>query len=136
MALDETPTSGDSGHVGDHQNLHIAYNRAVYVQSVGNSGTSLTITANSSGSTKRITLNGNCTFTLAGATSGELCVLELVLTQDGSGSRSVTWPAAVKWPGGSAPTLSTTAGAVDRVVVSTYDGGTTWYGDLVGRAYA
>jgi hypothetical protein len=106
------------------------------VHAVGNSGTSLTITATTTGPVKTITLTGNCTFTLAGATSGRATYLELVLTQDGTGSRTVTWPAAVKWSDGDAPTLSTAAGAIDRVVLTTYNGGTTWFGDLVGTGYA
>lgn len=135
MALPDV-SIGSSGHVAHHDLLHSTYNRDVMVHSVGNSGTSLTITANDSGTTKLITLNGNCTFTLAGATNGELCSLELTLTQDGTGSRVVTWPGSVKWPSGTAPTLSTAAGAIDRVVLSTYNGGTAWYGDLVGKGYA
>lgn len=129
-------TAGDSAHVAHHDTLHAEHNRGQLVHSVGNSGTSLTITAGSSGNTKLITLNGNCTFTLAGATTGELTALVLVLTQDGTGSRTVTWPASVKWAGGSAPTLSTAAAKVDRVALETYDGGTTWYGDLIGLGYA
>jgi hypothetical protein len=106
------------------------------VHTVGNSGTSLTLDASSaSGWIKTITLNGNCTFTLTGATAGQLTQLELVLTQDGTGSRTVTWPASVKWSGG-APTLSALAASVDRILLSSYNGGTTWYGDVIGKAYA
>lgn len=105
------------------------------VHVIGNSGTALTIDASSaSGWVKTITLTGNCVFTLSGAVSGRATTLELILTQDGTGSRTVTWPAAVKWSGG-APTLSTAAGAVDRVVLVTYNNGTTWLADLVGKGY-
>jgi hypothetical protein len=108
----------------------------VLVHAVGNSGTALTLdAASASGYVKTITLTGNCTFTLTGATAGQVAALELILTQDGTGSRTVTWPASVKWAGG-APTLSTAAAAVDRIVLTSYNGGTTWYGDLVGRGYA
>lgn len=110
--------------------------QAPLVHAVGNSGTSLTIDASStSGYIKTITLTGNCTFTLTGAVAGRATTVELVLTQDATGSRTVTWPASVKWPGG-APALSTTAAAVDRLVLTSYNGGTTWYGDLIGKAYA
>lgn len=111
-------------------------NTANFVQAVGNSGTALTIDASStSGLAKTITLNNNCTFTLTGATSGQVASLELILKQDATGSRTVTWPASVKWSGG-APTLSSAANAVDRIVLASYDGGTTWYADLVGKNYA
>lgn len=106
------------------------------VHAVGNSGATLTLDASvSSGTVKTVTLTANCTFTLAGAVAGRVTALELVLTQDATGSRIVTWPASVRWAGG-APTLSTAANAVDRIVLVSYNGGTTWYGDLIGKAYA
>ena len=37
----------------------------------------------------------------------------LMLTQDGSGSRTVTWPAGIAWSGGTAPTLTTAANKTD-----------------------
>ena len=51
-------------------------------------------------------------------------------TQDGTGSRTVGgWPSGVKWPGGTAPTITTTATTgVDIVALKTFDG-TTFYGD-------
>jgi hypothetical protein len=67
--------------------------------------------------------------------AGRACSIEIVLTQDGTGGRAVTWPSSAKWSGG-APTLSAAAGAIDRLVVTSYNGGTTWFGDLVGKAYA
>jgi hypothetical protein len=106
------------------------------VHAVGSSGAALTIDASSSsGWVKTITLTANCTFTLTGAVAGRATTLELVLTQDATGSRAVTWPASVRWSGG-APTLSTAASAVDRVVLTSYNGGTTWLADLIGKAYA
>jgi hypothetical protein len=106
------------------------------VHAVGSSGSALTLDASATaGAIKTITLTANCAFSLTGAVSGTAATLELIVTQDGTGSRVITWPAAVKWSGG-APTLSTTGGATDRIVLTTYNGGTTWYGDLVGKAYA
>jgi hypothetical protein len=107
------------------------------VHVVGNAGSSLTLDASSaSGWVKTLTLNSpNCTLTLTGTVASSVTTLELVLTQDGTGNRSLTWPASVKWAGGT-PALSTAAGAVDRVVVTTYNNGTTWYADLVGKGYA
>lgn len=106
------------------------------VHAVGNSGTALTIDASSaSGWIKTITLSANCTFTLSGAASGRATQLELVLTQDATGGRTVTWPASVRWSGG-APPLSAAGGSTDRIVLTSYNGGTVWYGDLVGVAYA
>ena len=56
----------------------------------------------------------------------------LQLTQDATGSRLVTWPASVDWPGGTAPTLTTAAASVDIFEFWTIDGGTTWFGVTLG----
>jgi hypothetical protein len=79
------------------------------------------------GNTQVLTLNASTTLTLTGATSGTSCTLSLYIVQDGVGGRSITWPGGVKWPGGTAPTLSAAAAARDLVVLETLDGGTTWY---------
>lgn len=81
-----------------------------------------------------VTLTGNATFTFSGATSGKACSFSLYLHQDATGSRTVTWPGSVKWSGG-APTLTTTASAVDILVFESLNGGTTWYGSLVGTNF-
>jgi hypothetical protein len=39
----------------------------------------------------------------------------IIITQDGTGSRTAAWNSAFKWAGGTAPTLSTAASAVDRI---------------------
>lgn len=61
------------------------------------------------------TLTGNITITLASTFfNGELLTLEL--TQDGTGSRTATWPANFKKAGGSL-ILSTAAGATDTITM-------------------
>jgi len=52
----------------------------------------------------------------------------LILKQDSGGSRTVTWPTSVKWPNGTAPTLTTTASKAD-VFSFVYDG-TVFYGSV------
>ena len=89
----------------------------------GNSSTADTIDW-TAGNKQKSTLTGNCTFTFT-APSGP-CNLILKLVQDGTGSRTVTWPATVKWPEGTAPTLSTAANSVD--IVSFYYDGTNYHG--------
>jgi len=39
----------------------------------------------------------------------------IFLVQDGTGSRVITWGSYFDWAGGTAPTLSTAAGSVDRL---------------------
>lgn len=80
-----------------------------------------------------VTLTANCTLALTGAAaSGSESSILLILRQDGTGSRLVTWPGSVTWPGGSAPTLSTTPSTADFVVLETVDGGSTWFGFPTG----
>lgn len=82
------------------------------------------------------TLVGAVTYTFTGAVAGASYSFGLVLTQDATGGRVATWPASVKWPGGTPPTLSTGPNAVDELGFSTLDGGTTWRGALIGAGYA
>lgn len=53
----------------------------------------------------------------------------LELTNGGTGAQ--TWPGAVRWPNGVAPTLS--GSGVDILAFITRDGGTNWYGRLVSQ---
>jgi hypothetical protein len=66
--------------------------------------------------------------------SGRAYSLTLLLAQDATGGRSVTWPASVKWPSATAPTLSA-ANKVDIVTLLTKDGGTTWYATVAGQNF-
>jgi len=73
------------------------------------------------------------TFTFSNPTaSDEGCGFILKLT-DG-GSQTVNWPASVDWNAATAPTL--TASGVDILAFYTWDGGTTWYGFVLGQAMA
>ena len=49
-----------------------------------------------------------------------------VLELTNGGSSALTWPSAVKWPGGTAPSL--TAAGVDVLTFITDDGGLNWRG--------
>ena len=82
-----------------------------------------------------VTLTGATNFTFTGATAGTACSFGLYLRQDGTGSRTVTWPGSVKWPAATVPTLTTTGASTDIFVFESIDGGTTWFGSLVGADY-
>jgi hypothetical protein len=79
-----------------------------------------------------VTLTGNCTFTFSGATASAGCSFVLILHQDGTGGRTVTWPASVDWSAGTAPTLSSGNTDTDILSFMSIDGGTRWYGFLLG----
>jgi len=97
-----------------------------YVESVvaiGNSGTTQTLSL-TSGTVQTVTMTGNCTFTMPTATAGKSFIL--IATQDGTGSRTATFT-SVKWAGGTAPTLTTTATTgVD--ILTFVANGTSWFG--------
>lgn len=89
----------------------------------------------SAGNVFAVSLNANITtltFTNVPA-SGTAYGLTLAFTADGT-ARTVTWGASVKWPGGTAPTLTSTSGKVDTFVLTTWDGGTTWFAFVGGQS--
>lgn len=88
------------------------------------------------GNVKQVTLSANTTFTFANpAAAGEASSLSVILIQDATGSRTVTWPASVKWAGGTAPMLTTTANRADVLTFLTVDGGTNWLGFTAGQNF-
>ena len=88
----------------------------------GNTSTALTINWDN-GNVQACTATGNVTFTFSNPKSGGRYML--IITQDATGSRTYTWPAAVKWSGGTTPTGSA-ASKID-VITFAYDG-TNYYG--------
>lgn len=94
-----------------------------------NSSTAITLDL-ANGTVQIITLTGNATITMPTATSGKSFII--MLKQDATGSRSVTW-STVKYPGGTAPTITATASRQD--IFSFFADGTNWYGTTVGLNY-
>jgi len=76
-----------------------------------------------SGNIIDMTLTASTTLTLAGHVVGTYI---FKLTQGGTGSYTITWPASVKWSGGTAPTLTATVGKTD--IVTLFHDGTNFYG--------
>ena len=63
-----------------------------------------------------VTLGGNRTFGDPNSTGDAIGSSgSIFITQDGTGSRTASFHADYKFPGGTAPTLSTAANAVDRL---------------------
>jgi hypothetical protein len=94
-----------------------------------NSSTAITISL-TNGTVQIITLTGNATITMPTATSGKSFIM--FLKQDATGSRTVTW-STVKWPAGTAPTITSTASKQD--IFSFFADGTNWYGATVSQNY-
>ena len=79
-----------------------------------------------------LTLKGNRVFAAPTAMAPGTYVL--MLKQDATGTRTVTWNSAFKWSAASAPVLSTAANAVD--VLSFFCDGLNMYGSLGLRGAA
>ena len=100
---------------------------------IGDTGASQTIDITSGNVITATLAVATTTFTFSNpSASGSCCSFTLILTQDGSGSRAVTWPGSVQWASSTAPTLSTGAADVDIFAFITVDAGTTWYGFTAG----
>jgi hypothetical protein len=103
-----------------------------YTEETTTANTGLAYTISLAGGTVQIlTLTANCTYTFPTPTAGKSFLL--VQYQDGSGARTVTWPATVKWPSSTAPTLTATASKAD-VFAFTSDG-VNWIARVVGQNY-
>ena len=116
--------------------VHKDYAETVYAG--GNTSTAVTLDE-TNGNTQTWTMTGNCTFTMpsgSGLQAGT--ALTLILTQDGTGSRTGAFT-SVKWAAATPPVLTTTATTgVDILTFITFDGGAapTWYGFTAGAAMA
>ena len=101
------------------------------LQAVGTVGASSTL-ALTTGTVLTATLTAStpCTFTMPTATAGKSFIL--ILTQASSGMTTATFT-GVKWPGGTGPTITATASAVD--IISFVANGSVWYGNAA-QAFA
>ncbi len=113
-------TAADSSAVGKFSGQYWSV-----LVDAGNSSTSFTLNWDS-GNEQLITMTGNVTtITLSNPKDGGRYVM---LFDTGAGSFTLTgWPASVLWPGGTAPTLTTTASKVDMVTCIYRNSNTKYY---------
>lgn len=123
---------GDSGSWGDTLNEFLEVSHS----STGVIATTAETYAPSSGATATLDLSlsnqhyvtmpaGNITIALSNDSVNQIFLV--TITQDSGGSRTVTWFSTIRWAGGGAPTLTTTASKRDvfgfiRTGSGTYDG--------------
>lgn len=101
-------------------------NYSLFKNELGNISGSVTVDV-SSGNYATATATGNITsMTFSGQSTTNASGFVLELTN--GGAFSVSWPASVKWPAGTSPTL--TVAGVDVLAFITDDNGTTWRGVL------
>lgn len=101
------------------------------VNVVSASGAAVTLPDVTINTLHRITLTANCAITLPTPAPGKS--FTVVLVQDGTGSRTVTWNGTIKWPGGTTPTLTTTASKED--VITFLCTNVSWLGFVAGQNF-
>jgi hypothetical protein len=98
------------------------------VNGIGSVGSTATIDW-SAGDVQTMTLTNNCTLTFTNPpSSGKAQTLTLVVFQDSTGGRTLTYPSGIRWSYGQAPVLTTYPTYRDVLSFITYDGGTTYLG--------
>jgi len=102
-----------------------------YVETLytANTGTAITVDL-ANGTVQNLTLTGNATITMPTAVAGKSFII--ILSQDATGSRTVTW-STVSWPAATAPTITSTASKRD--IYSFFSNGTSWFGTTIGQNY-
>jgi hypothetical protein len=78
--------------------------------------------------TTTFTANVTTAPTLSNPIDGQ--TINWFITQDATGSRTITWPTSFKWSGGLVPVLSTTANSVDLLVATYRSATSAWYATL------
>jgi hypothetical protein len=97
-----------------------------YNQSLLSTTASSVTPLNFTNGTVKVVLTTNTILLLGNAVPGG--TYTLILQQDGTGGRSITWPPYVKWTNNTVPTISTGANAV-TVITFVYDG-VSFFGKL------
>lgn len=67
--------------------------------------------------------------------TGRYVSFVLDVVGNGTGYTWTWFTSTVKWPNNIVPTITTTNAKLDRYIFATYDGGTTWFGSVVGQVY-
>jgi hypothetical protein len=109
-----------------YRNLTVNGQATVGRHDAGDSGAAITLDWNN-GNNQKVRLTGNVTLgAFSNPIAGTCYVIEFL--QDATGGRTVTWPANVKWSGGTTPAITTTAGV--STIVSLYYNGTNYAAGL------
>lgn len=106
---------------GYYDGTNWGYTGGALQNAAGNSGT-LNISF-ADGNIVNLTLNANTTLAFSNSVIGTYIIQ---VTQGATGANTLTYPASVKWSGGTAPTLTTTVGKTD--ILTFYHDGTSFFG--------
>ena len=137
-------TSEASKVVTANANGDVIFSEEVTIKSLNETYTTFTSTSNACtincelGNDFQHTRTENTTLTISNppAAGSSFSLFVRIINDAGASGYTFTWPASVKWPGGTAPTLSTGASDVDIFVLNTKDGGTTYHGQTFGQDFS
>jgi len=103
-----------------------------YVETLYSANTSTAITVDlANGTVQNLTLTAaSVTITMPTAVAGKSFII--ILSQDATGSRSVTW-STVSWPSATPPSVTQTASRKD--IFSFFSNGSSWFGATIGQNY-
>jgi len=88
-----------------------------------------------SGNIFQVKPNGSITVAPSNVPTSGTFVGMLVRHEGDGTARTYTWPTTTKWAYGEAPTMTSTNAKFDLISLFTYDGGTTWFGNILGQNY-
>ena len=117
----------------------VAYGKGVSEEAVTVTQSSGTVTLDlAQGNFFEFTLTENVTgWTFSNlASSGTASSWIIKITQHASNAKTVAYPAAIKWAGGTDHVMSTATGSIDIVSMFTIDSGTAIYANIVGKGFA
>jgi hypothetical protein len=81
----------------------------------------------------QLTLAATTTLSFTNVQSTDIAHMWTIVTLGNGSAYSINWPVAIKWPGATAPTVTTASGKRDIYQFITYDGGTNIYAIIVGQ---
>jgi hypothetical protein len=88
-----------------------------------------------SGNIFQIKPNGAITIAFSNIPTSGTFVGVLIRHEGDGTARTYTWPANTKWAYGEQPAFTSTNGKFDIVSLFTYNGGTNWFGQIIGQNY-
>jgi len=108
------------------------------LETISSSSGTLTANLNNANEFKTTLTENVTTFTISNVSQENNIVqgFNIEIAQDSTGGRTFAFPASVKWAGGTAPTLSTGANAIDILGFKTSDKGVTWLGFFGGLNFS
>jgi hypothetical protein len=135
VSIDDTQLSGSylttwsSAKIWEMTQKPKLFNYSEKFIDLGNSGANCVLNL-ANANVFKVLLTANCTFSFTGAQIGSLTSFSLIIQNDATPNRTISWPLSTKWESAIIPYRTTGANAIDIWTFFSYDGGNTWIGSL------